>query len=71
MHLGTFIVHKRYGGEITVDEARSLLEPYGPINKAEFLHTQLQEMLGLPLTVIAEFALYDPGRDLQTVSDKR
>lgn len=67
-HEGTFIVFKRRRGAVTVDEVRSLLEPFGSLNKCEYLNQQLREMLGLPMTVIVEFAMFDPGRDLNAVS---
>lgn len=64
---GTFIIYKRAGGVISMDKAREILQPFGPMNKIDFLHPQLQSMLGLPITVVVEFTMFDPARDLNTV----
>ncbi len=37
------------------------------MNKVEYLHPQLQEMLGLPASVVVEYTMFDPNRDLPAV----
>ena len=65
--LGTFIVYSRLGDDITVDEARDILELYGELSKCELLSAQIQAVLGLPSAVLVEFAKFDPKRDLNSV----
>lgn len=62
----TFIVQKKSGNPITVEEAQSTLLPYGSLNKCELLHPQLREPLGFPPTVLVEFSMFDATRDLHT-----
>ncbi|KAL2273430.1 hypothetical protein FJTKL_04502 [Diaporthe vaccinii] len=62
----TFIVQKKSGNPITVEEAQSTLMPYGSLSKCEFLHPQLREPLDFPPTVLVEFSMFDATRDLHT-----
>lgn len=62
----TFIVQKKSGNPITVEEAQNTLLPYGSLNKCELLHPQLREPLGFPPTVLVEFSMFDATRDLHT-----
>lgn len=62
----TFIVQKKSGTPITVEEAQSTLLPYGSLSKCELLHPQLREPLGFPPTVLVEFSMFDATRDLHT-----
>ena len=65
---GTFVAYKVTNDGITAEEVRALLAQYGPMSKCELLHPQLQEALGIPRAVVVEFAMFDPSRDLQSVS---
>lgn len=62
----TFIVQKKSGTPITVEEAQNTLLPYGSLSKCELLHPQLREPLGFPPTVLVEFSMFDATRDLHT-----
>lgn len=62
----TFIVQKKSGNPITVEEAQNTLLPYGSLSKCELLHPQLREPLGFPPTVLVEFSMFDATRDLHT-----
>lgn len=62
----TFIVQKKSGVPITVEEAQDTLLPYGSLSKCELLHPQLREPLGFPPTVLVEFSMFDATRDLHT-----
>ncbi|KAK0609341.1 hypothetical protein B0T17DRAFT_501626 [Bombardia bombarda] len=64
----SFVIYKRHGGDITVDEARLIMGPYGELSKCELLHTQVQEALGISPAVLAVFQKFDPTRDLNAVS---
>ncbi|KAK3695514.1 hypothetical protein B0T22DRAFT_508783 [Podospora appendiculata] len=61
-----FVVWKRNGGNITVEEARQIVEPYGALNKCEMLANQVRETMGLPEAVLVEFATFDPTRDFNS-----
>lgn len=67
---GTYVVYKRRGTHITTDEVHDILSPYGALNQCEVLHPQLREMMGYPLAIVVEFAMFDATRDLQSVSDR-
>ncbi|KAI3398613.1 hypothetical protein diail_8961 [Diaporthe ilicicola] len=62
----TFIIQKKSGTPITVEEAQDTLMPYGSLSKCEILHPQLREPLGFPPTVLVEFSMFDATRDLHT-----
>jgi polyadenylate-binding protein len=66
--LGTFTIQKRRGTPITIEEARTVLETYGPLNKVEYVHPQFQVLFGNSVVVVVEFATFDLNRDLQAVS---
>ena len=68
---GSFIINKRLGGHITLEEARLVLEPHGTLSKVQYLNEQMQDMLQVPPTVLVEFTLFDPARDLHAVSSIR
>lgn len=63
----TFVIQRKTGGPITIDEAEKVLLPYGSLSKCELLHPQLREPLGFPPTVLVEFSMFDATRDLHTV----
>ncbi|ROV94200.1 hypothetical protein VSDG_05740 [Cytospora chrysosperma] len=62
----TFIIQKKSGSPITVQEAQEVLLPYGSLSKCELLHPQLREPLNFPPTVLIEFSMFDATRDLHT-----
>lgn len=64
----TFIIQKKNGAAITIDEAEKALLPFGSMNKCEVMHPQLREPLRLPPTVLVEFSMFDATRDLHQVS---
>lgn len=64
----TFVIQKKTGSPITIDEAEKVLLPFGSLTKCELLHPQLREPLGFPPTVLVEFSMFDATRDLHTVS---
>lgn len=64
----TFVIQKKTGPPITVDEAERALLAFGQLSKCELLHPQLREPLGYPPTVLVEFSMFDATRDLHTVS---
>lgn len=63
-----FIIMRKYGYQISEEEARSVLLAFGDITRCEMMHQSLQDSLGYPPTVLIEFARFDPERDLYTVS---
>lgn len=64
----TFVVQKKSGASISIDEAEKLLVPFGQLSKCEVLHPQLRDSLGYSPTVLVEFSMFDATRDLHTVS---
>ncbi len=60
-------MNKRGQSDITLEEARLALEPYGAIAHLGYLNSQVQETLGLPVSVTVEYEMFDPSRDLQAV----
>ncbi|KUI65660.1 Meiotic activator RIM4 [Cytospora mali] len=62
----TFIIQKKSGSPMTVQEAQEVLLPYGSLSKCELLHPQLREPLNFPPTVLIEFSMFDATRDLHT-----
>lgn len=62
----TFVIQKKSGNPITVEEARQVLLPFGSLSKCELLHPQLREPLNYPPTVLIEFSMFDATRDLHT-----
>ncbi|PSR77773.1 hypothetical protein BD289DRAFT_486340 [Coniella lustricola] len=63
----TYVIQKKDGGPISLEEAREALLTFGPLSKCEHLHDQLRKPLGYPPTVLVEFAMFDANRDLQSV----
>lgn len=64
----TFVVQKKTGSPITIDEAERVLLAFGQLSKCELLHPQLRDPLGYPPTILVEFSMFDATRDLHTVS---
>lgn len=64
----TFIIQKKTGTPITIDEAEKVLVAFGQLSKCELLHPQLRDTLGYSATVLVEFSMFDATRDLHTVS---
>lgn len=63
-----FLVIRRNGGRVRHEEARSLLAPFGAIDKVEDLDHGTQERLNLPPAVRVRFEMFDPRRDVIKVS---
>ncbi len=55
------------GGDITLNQARAMLHPYGELSRVEYLQPQLQARLNLPKTVVVEFARLDTSLNLCAV----
>ena len=62
------MIYKKNRGHITTIEARQILEPYGDLAKCELLKDHIQEAMDLPPAIFVEFAVFNPSRDLLSVS---
>ncbi|TLD17276.1 uncharacterized protein PgNI_00270 [Pyricularia grisea] len=60
----TFLVSRRFGNQITLEEARDVLEPFGAISKVEIPDARTQETTGIRGAVLVEFSNFDITRDL-------
>ncbi|KAK5998926.1 Meiotic activator RIM4 [Cladobotryum mycophilum] len=60
----SWIVHKLSGKEITKQEAVSLLGMLGEIAGATHLDEKMRAQLNLPPSIVVQFRLYDPKRDV-------
>lgn len=67
---GTYILYNHHGADVSVEQARKALEPYGSLSKCEPLHAQLQEAMGIGKSVLFEYPKFDPNRDIQNVSNE-
>lgn len=66
---GTFHVSRRDRMEITLEEARSFCEPFGTLEKVEFMLDQFRLALRLPKTaVVVTFSLLRIHRDMAVSS---
>lgn len=63
----TFIVYKHSGMSIDEREAFKLLDPLGEISSVKSLDIEVQAEMGLPATMVVQFKLYDPRRDVRKV----
>ncbi|KAK4189171.1 hypothetical protein QBC35DRAFT_546712 [Podospora australis] len=59
----TFVVYRRNGADITVDEVRSTFGHYGRFEKMEMLEEQLRENLNIPQAVLIEFSGFNRNYD--------
>ncbi|KAJ4386642.1 hypothetical protein N0V93_009540 [Gnomoniopsis smithogilvyi] len=62
----TFIIQKKSGTPITIEEAERVLLAFGKLSKCELLHPQLRDTLGYSPTILVEFSMFDATRDLHT-----
>lgn len=69
--LGAFLVSRRYGSQITLEEARGTLEPFGAISKVEIPDARTQEATGIRGAVLVEFSNFDLSRDLPAVGNPK
>ncbi|KAL8302035.1 hypothetical protein RB593_000689 [Gaeumannomyces tritici] len=60
-----FFIYRHRGGPITLEEAKSVLEPYGALVRADY-SPSLQKELGVDAAVIVEFSTFDLTRDLHS-----
>ncbi|KAI1501658.1 hypothetical protein F5X99DRAFT_408884 [Biscogniauxia marginata] len=60
----SYVMFSTQGHEIEVDEARSQLSQFGPIEKCERLRPELQEVMNLPGAVFVQYRSFDPSRDI-------
>ncbi|ORY67692.1 uncharacterized protein BCR38DRAFT_510975, partial [Pseudomassariella vexata] len=65
---GAYIIYNCNGGNLSVEEARKVLESFGPLSKCGPLDTQMQGAMSLGKSVLIEFTTFDPSRDIQAVS---
>lgn len=63
-----FVIYNQDGEYLSLDEARSRLSSFGQISRAEPLHSQVLQVLGISNGVLVEFATFDPHRDVVAVS---
>lgn len=66
----TFVIQKKNGTPITIQEAEEALLPFGSLSKIEELHPDLRTPLEYPPTILVEFSMFDATRDLHTVSQQ-
>ncbi|ROT41704.1 hypothetical protein SODALDRAFT_397456 [Sodiomyces alkalinus F11] len=60
-----FYVYRRDNRDTSIKEAKELLEPFGRISKAEILHPQTANLLGLSASgVLVSFMVFDAKRDV-------
>ncbi|KAL7621232.1 hypothetical protein AAE478_008549 [Parahypoxylon ruwenzoriense] len=60
----SFVVFDVCGRDVSVEDARTLMASFGPLNKSEVLHPQIQEAMGVQGGVLVEFTTFDPTRDV-------
>ena len=64
----TFILRNYVGGDVSINEARQILEQFGPIGRVEEITAETAYANGIRQGVMVEFKNYDPDRDVQAVS---
>jgi hypothetical protein len=65
--IGCYVLFRRDGRKVDMDEARSHLLQFGDVNKLEFLHEEAVQTMRLPGAVFAEYKHFDPSRDIISV----
>ncbi|KAK8099360.1 uncharacterized protein PG998_012601 [Apiospora kogelbergensis] len=61
----TFILRNYVGGDVSINEARQILEQFGPIGRVEEITAETAYANGIRQGVMVEFKNYDPDRDVQ------
>ncbi|KAJ4399364.1 hypothetical protein N0V85_006042 [Neurospora sp. IMI 360204] len=64
----TYAINRRDHRDMTIDQATRVLAAHGELSKCYLLPAEHQQELSLPPTVIAEFTVFDPTRDMGMVS---
>ncbi|KAK2035387.1 RNA recognition domain-containing protein [Colletotrichum zoysiae] len=60
----TYIIFRRDGSEITMEEANELMRPFGTIETFRILDPQIREQLQLPVTIRVQFEVFDPSQQV-------
>ncbi|KAK1518839.1 RNA recognition domain-containing protein [Colletotrichum costaricense] len=60
----TYIIYRHDRVNMTVEEAQELLTPFGALDRINLLDKEIQEKLGLPVTVRVQFAVHDPSQQV-------
>ncbi|KAK1995335.1 RNA recognition domain-containing protein [Colletotrichum falcatum] len=60
----TYIIFRRDGTEITMEEANELMRPFGTIETFRVLDPQIREQLQLPVTIRVQFEVFDPSQQV-------
>ncbi|KAK2007005.1 RNA recognition domain-containing protein [Colletotrichum eremochloae] len=60
----TYIIFRRDGTEITMEEANELMRPFGTIETFRVLDPQIREQLQLPVTIKVQFEVFDPSQQV-------
>ncbi|KAK8877174.1 RNA recognition domain-containing protein [Apiospora arundinis] len=61
----TFILRNYVGGEVSLEEARSVLQQFGAIGRLEEVSSDIADSIGIHQGILVEFKNYDPNRDIQ------
>ncbi|KAK1983389.1 RNA recognition domain-containing protein [Colletotrichum cereale] len=60
----TYIVFRRDGTEITMEEANELMRPFGTIETFRVLDPHIRAQLQLPVTIRVQFEVFDPSQQV-------
>ncbi|KAK1580348.1 RNA recognition domain-containing protein [Colletotrichum navitas] len=60
----TYIIYRRDGTEITMEEANELMRPFGTIETFRVLDHQIRDQLQLPVTIRVQFEVFDPSQQV-------
>ncbi|KZL81077.1 rna recognition domain-containing protein [Colletotrichum incanum] len=60
----TYIIYRRDGTDITMEEANELMRPFGPIETFRVLDPQIRDQLQLPVTIRVQFEVFDPSQQV-------
>ncbi|GKT46050.1 meiotic activator RIM4 [Colletotrichum spaethianum] len=60
----TYIIYRRDGTDITMEEANELMRPFGPIETFRVLDPQIRDQLELPVTIRVQFEVFDPSQQV-------
>ncbi|KAK1641315.1 hypothetical protein BDP81DRAFT_458146 [Colletotrichum phormii] len=60
----TYIIYRHDRVDMTIEEAQELLTPFGALDRINLMDKEIQEKLGLPVTVRVQFAVHDPSQQV-------
>ncbi|KAK0669533.1 hypothetical protein QBC41DRAFT_106225 [Cercophora samala] len=60
----SFIVYKRDGSEILIDEGRKIMETFGTISSIEVIDDDMRERMDLPASVLVEYSSFSSEHTL-------